>query len=148
MNNTISKKNVEFETVREIWNKYELENGTIIKSRFYISQVIEIIRDGNISYEFKMENQTSLQHSISNTITNPPLSKTPVSIDPTKDLDKEMNFQTLFNKSQIYELENQTFLFIYEKVNHMWSTKKLDSQGNVVYYLDFENKINIFKPNI
>ena len=149
MNNLEIRKNIEFETVREVWNKYKLENEVIIKSRFYIAQVIEVIKDNNItSYEFKMENQTSVQPLVINNTTNISSSTQPISIDPAKDLDKEMGFKTVNNKSQIYELEDQTFLFLYEKVNHIWSTKKHDNLGNIVYYLDFENKINIFKPNI
>lgn len=148
MINSDSSRNLEFEVVREVWNKYELENKTIIKSRFYISQVIEIVRNGVISYEFKIQNQTSVQPAITDNKPDPSLSQSSVTIDVNKDLDKEMSFKSLFNKSQIYELENGTFLFLYEKVNKLWSTKKRDSQGITVYYLDFENKINVFKPNI
>jgi hypothetical protein len=50
-NNMAERRIVEFEPIREIWNKYKLENEAIIKSKFSVSQIIETKSNGNPIYD-------------------------------------------------------------------------------------------------
>jgi hypothetical protein len=69
MSNPTTSKNLEFDTIRQVWNKYKLENGIILRTRFFLSQIFEIIKDNTISYEFKVESQTTILQN--KTLNNP-----------------------------------------------------------------------------
>jgi hypothetical protein len=133
-NNMAERRIVEFEPIREIWNKYKLENEVIIRSKFSVSQIIETKSNGNPIYEFKMNNQVEVQ-DLSIEKTTASNVQPPIIIKP-EDLIEEMKFEVMVDKPQIYELDNNSFLFMYAIMNRIWLTSKKDVYGKPIYHIE------------
>jgi hypothetical protein len=78
--------------------------------------------------------------------TVPSIIQPPIIIKP-EDLVEEMKFEVMVDKPQIYELDNNIFLFIYAKMNKIWLTNKKDVYGKPVYHVEANVSLNIYKPN-
>ncbi len=144
------KRNLNYEPIREIWNKYALKNDTtIVRHKFSLDQIILDESTGSPTYDFKLSSHSVIDIENINTInTNPtnPIQNQPIVIDKEKDLEKEIEFTPTVNKPQIYEVEGNTWVFINEIMNKIWSTNKFDRENKPVYYLEVSATINIYKP--
>jgi hypothetical protein len=137
-----NKRILAYEPIREIWNRYKLENNTIIRHKFSLEKIIVDESNNNQTFDFKV-----VSHSVVDIPETPisPIQGERVIIDISKDLDKEMNFTVELSKPQIYEIEGNTWLFITGTMHKIWSTKKTDREGKPIYHIEASATINIFK---
>jgi hypothetical protein len=59
-------------------------------------------------------------------------------------IEKEMKFTIISNRDQIYEAENNTYLFVTETMHKIYSTKKIDHFGRPVYAIEVTGDVSIF----
>lgn len=142
------KRHLSYEPLREIWNKYKLQDDTVVRHKFSLDKIIIDESTDNPTYDFKLSSHSVVDIPNINTDTNltNPTSNEPIVIDKDKDLEKEMEFKIIVNKPQINEVEGNTWVFINEIMNKIWSTKKFDRENKPVYYLEVSATINIYKP--
>ncbi len=134
---------VDFEPIREIWNKYRLENGTIIRHKFSLAQVFKNSTfKENVFYDVKLANTSDVDI----VPTRQESAVTEPVIVTQEDLLYELPFTPVFNKPQVYELEDKIWIFIAEQVSKIHATKKIDKAGRPVYNLQVDAKISIYKP--
>jgi hypothetical protein len=66
------------------------------------------------------------------------------------DLEREERFTTISSKAQIYEITHGnilSFVFIMEKMNKIWLTKKADTLNRPVYHVEVIGNVAIFNPS-
>ena len=141
---------IDFEPIREVWNKYRLEDDIIIKNKISLGRIIAVSKttDTQFNYDMKLNTVTELDF--------PPGkynwkegSPKYVEIKVPDDLEKEVKFSILSNKVQVYETVNSSilsFIFIAADMKKIWLTKKTDNLNRPVYHVEVFANISIFNP--
>lgn len=132
---------VDFEPIREVWSKYKLENDVILRNKFSLKTLLSIpTSDGQIAYNFEL--------FLSTEVNIPPkegidllVPHGPVQINP-EDIDRELKFEIISNKPQIYETQKDTYIFVTEKLHKVYSTKKIDNLGRPAYQVEATGNVS------
>lgn len=134
-------KEIDFESIREIWNKYKLKDGVTLKNKPYLQRVMLDT----------VTNQYNFELGISTEIDIPPKHQPdnnkivlPSAINFNTDIEKEVEFNTIFNKPQIYEASGNLFIFVGEQMSKIYLTRKEDAYGRPMYYVDAVQTISLF----
>jgi hypothetical protein len=78
------ERSIDFEPVREVWNKYKLENNVILRNRISLSRIASIPKKENqVGYHYELEVSTEMDTpvkvSIESILSSPPIVITQVS---------------------------------------------------------------------
>jgi len=131
---------VDFEVIREPWNKYQLTDGAIVKVKLVLTVVRrkELVRaDGTVEktlgYSFESQSPTVV-HSVPENLKGPPSTE---SYDP-KQLESavvqdDISYSTLFEDWNEYIDETGSKIRLKTTVSRVARTSKFDRYGNPVY---------------
>jgi len=119
---------IDFETSKEVWNEYKLEDGTIIKLKFIL---IKIIKE-NTKYSLNSQ-------MVTGAIPSPDLIGTPSQgIYSPQELEKsiekkDLQFETVKEDWNIYELNDGSKLSVKPILVSVSRTNRYDQQGEPIY---------------
>lgn len=137
---------VDFEILKEPWNKYEIADGSIVKTRFVLKKV-EIQNLAENKSNFNIDGQ-----NLSVVYTNPELKGTPTNLlyspieiknSVVKD---ELRYNTLAEEWNEYLLDDGTRLRLKSTVTKVSRTSKYDKFGDPIYLVDSNAIMEIKRP--
>lgn len=143
----MEKKYVEFNTIREDYNAYEIENGHILKVKKVLTNIYQ--NKGSDDAVPTADIQTQDLSFVA----------TPVEIDtseyevaePTDVTDKdhvgELKFTILKEGLNIYETKN-SLIIISDELLHLYFTKKKDKKGVPIYRFVLRGAINVLEKKM
>jgi hypothetical protein len=138
-------QDIDFETVREGWNKYKLEDGVILRNKPFLKMLTLVSQTGTekgYHFEIAVNTEIDVPPKIQE---SKPKTQNPVEIKRPEDIEKELKFDVLSNKPQIYETKENTFIFLKEIVKNVYLTKKIDVLGRPVYTLDSIQSLSVYE---
>lgn len=124
----VESKYIDFKTLKDIWNEYKLEDGTIIKLKFVL---IKIVKEANA---FALNSQI-----ITGAFPAPDLIGTPsTGVYSPDELaqsieKKDLKFDTIKEDWTIYELEDGSKLSVKPILVSVSRTNKHDQHGEPIY---------------
>lgn len=129
-------KPIDFEVVRESWNKYELHDNSILKSKYVLQRLFKTQGTDNKS-NFQIEGQ------ILTVILTPDTLKGPVDdhVYSPEELsasivNDDVRYTTLAEEWNEYIADDATKIKIKTIVSHVRKTSKFDKNGDPVYIVD------------
>lgn len=143
----MEKKYVGFNTIREDYNVYEIENGHILKVKKILTNIYQNKGQDGAVPTADMETQDLA------------VVATPVEIDtsgyeladPVEVTDKdhvgELKFTIVKEGLNIYETKN-SLIIISDELANLYSTKKKDKKGVPIYRYTLRGAINILEKNM
>lgn len=147
----------DFEVVREGWNKYKLEDGSILKSKFVLIHIImeknykEIIEKAKtkkgLTIKLALQSRNVVGVESPMKLRGEPDTKTYTTRELRSFIAKEdLDFETLTERWNIYKLENGITVKIRNAPIRISRTSKFDSQGLPIYLIDSTADVKVTLP--
>ena len=141
-NNLLEEKFVDVEVIKENWNTYETEDGSIIKQKYLISFIIdtgEKDEEGKSKYWFANNSITTVYSP--KKIRGPPDKNYPVNELEKYIIQPNVKFRQIFDGGN-NEYKTEKFLIILRNiVKKIDKTNKFDQKGNIQYIVRSEIEI-------
>lgn len=123
---------VDFEVIREPWNKYELADGSYIKARFLL---IKIKKRGN-AYGLEGENKAVAYHVPEGLKGTPSAENYPPEVLKSSIEIDELSYKTISEEWNEYFLEDGTKIRVKSTISKVSRTNKRDKYGDPIYYVE------------
>jgi hypothetical protein len=137
---------LDFDIIREPWNKYELSDGTILKIKLVLLRVVKkekTVSDAEtgktktaISYGFESQNILTVYNVPDHLKSQPSREKYPPEVLRENVVESDMRYSTLEEEWNEYILEDRTRLRIKLTVVKVDRTKKVDHHGFPIYLVE------------
>jgi hypothetical protein len=120
---------VDYTTVKEDFNIYEIENGQILKAKNILAEIINVEKDGKLGARFAVK---TVSHVMTPTFidTSEMEIATPETVSD-KDQVRELNFKPIKEISCIYETKKSIIVFE-TQVSHVYLTNKKVKEGEPI----------------
>lgn len=128
---------IEFETLREPWNKYSVEDGSYIKTRFIITKFKKrepTSTDEKLQYGFEGKNIV-VAYNVPEELKGKPTTVQYPPQELSKNA-KDMKYSVVFEEWNEYVLEDGTAVRIKSNVTEILRTNKFDRNGDPIYIVN------------
>lgn len=142
---TETKKYLDFEIVKESWNKYSLRDGSKLKTRVVLKSTWISEVNGKKNYSADVQNFTVL-------MCDPLLQGTKNQTKYTKEqmrqnIDiEDCRYDTIGYEANEYILDDMTRIVIHSNITKISRTKLYDARGDRIYSIDMQASITITPP--
>jgi len=138
-------RSIDFEIIKEPWNKYQLVDNSILKTRTILKKIERTMEGEKIS--FTMDAQTLTVIYADPALKGTPNTRRISKDDIIKSIDKpDMRYDTLAQEFNEYLLDDGTKIKIFTNVTGVSRTTLKDAKGDPVYTINSSNTIEI-KPS-
>lgn len=138
-------RSIDFEIIKEPWNKYQLVDNSILKTRTILKKIERVMEGEKIS--FTMDAQTLTVIYADPALKGTPNTRIISKDDIIKSIDKlDMRYDTLAQEFNEYLLDDGTKIKIFTNVTGVSRTTLKDAKGDPVYSVNSANTIEI-KPS-
>jgi hypothetical protein len=137
---------LDFEVIKEPWNKYNLIDGSNLKIRFILLKVKRSIPpQGKPSYNLKSRNDV-VAYNVPENLRGPP-AKAPVSPEELKNVKKqEVGFSTIFEEWAEYLVEDATRIRAKVSLVEVFRAERTNDEGEPIYMLNQGVSLTIKPP--
>ncbi len=136
---------LDFEVVKEPWNRYELAEGSILKTRLVLTKVTKDEQDTRVNaYSFDFQN-------IAVVLTGErgqPSSKSFSQEEIRAATAKEIQHQTISEEPNEYSVNDGAHIRIKSSVYRVTKTSLFDKSGKPIYWIDFNQIPQIKRPPV
>ena len=138
-------RSIEFEIIKEPWNKYQLSDNSVLKTRTILKKVERVTKGNKISFIIDAQTLTVIYADSS---LKGEINKNPISMEQIKNsIEKpDMSYSTLSQEFNEYQLDDGTKIKIFTNVVQVSRTTLKDVKGDPVYNIVSNNNIEI-KPS-
>ncbi len=139
-------KPIDFDVVREPWQKYELRDNTKVKTKLAITKIYKKLNEnGKPNYTIDGQNLTALLAPPESRGTPDTNSYTPQQYEQSV-IQDDVKYSTLSEEWHEYIVDDGTRLRIKTTVTRIRKTSKFDKDGEPVYLVDTSALINTRLP--
>jgi hypothetical protein len=137
---------LDFEVIKEPWNKYNLTDGSNLKLRYVLTKVRrKMAEKSKPSYALKSQNVVE-SYNVPINLLGPP-AKVPLSPDELKSAAKqEIGFTTLFEEWAEYLVEDGTRIRVKVSLLEVFRTEKTNPDGEPIYIANHSMTLTV-KPS-
>ena len=140
-----SEAELDFEIIREPWNKYSLRDGSNLKLRYVLLKVKRVSAQNKTNYALKSRNLIEA-YNVPLNLRGPP-AKVPVPPTELQSAKKEeIGFSTLFEEWCEYIVEDGTRIRAKSSLIEVFRTEKTNPEGEPVYIANQGVTVNIKPP--
>ena len=138
---------IDFEILKEPWNKYQLSDNSVLKTRTILKSIRRITQKNETQYQMDAQSLTVVH-------ADPALRKSPnpnqISNDEIlKNIEVEdMRYNSLAQESNEYQLDDGTKIKIHNNISSISRSSLKDQYGDPIYSVLFSNQILIKSPNL
>ena len=138
-NPNLDETELDFEILREPWNKYSLKDGAYLKSRFILLKIKRrlvpaTVTEKKTEYGFEGQNLNVIYNVPAEL--KGPLSNQQYSVQQLSEAKKdEIAYDTLSEEWNEYVLEDGTTMRIKSTVSAVSRTDKVDKNGDPIYFV-------------
>ena len=138
-------RTINFEIIKEPWNKYQISDNSVLRTRTILKKVERITEGEKIS--FTMDAQTLTVVDADETLRGTPSRKVNTKEELMKSIEKEdMRYDTLSQEFNEYQLDDGTKIKIFTHVSKIARTSLKDAKGDPIYSVASSSSIEI-KPS-
>jgi hypothetical protein len=135
---------IEFEIIKEPWNKYQIQDNSVLKTRTILKKVNRVTDGDKIG--FNIDAQTLTVINADPSLKGEPNPKPVTKEEIQKSIEKsDMRYSTLAQEFNEYELDDGTKIKIYTNVTSISKSSLKDRSGDPIYSVQSSNQVEI-KP--
>jgi len=138
-------KTIEFEIIKEPWNKYQIVDNSILKTRTVLKKIERVMNGDKVSFSVDAQTLTVIypDSALKGTPNPRPITKKDI-LDSIEKHD--MHYDTLSQEFNEYHLDDGTKIKIFTNVTTVSRTTLKDPKGDPVYNVKSTNTVEI-KPS-
>ncbi|WP_420545514.1 hypothetical protein [Nitrosopumilus sp.] len=135
---------IEFEIIKEPWNKYQIQDNSVLKTRTILKKVNRVTDGDKIGFNIDAQTLTVIHADPS--LKGEPNPKPVTNEEIQKSIEKsDMRYDTLAQEFNEYELDDGTKIKIYTNVTSISKSNLKDRSGDPIYFVQSSNQVEI-KP--
>ena len=139
-------RSIDFEIIKEPWNKYQLSDNSILKTRTILKKIDRVMEGNKIS--FTMDAQTLTVIYADPALKGTPASHKITDSDIMKSIEKpDMRYDTIGQEFNEYHLDDGTKIKIFTNVTNVSRTMLKDPSGDPVYSVKSASTIEVKPAN-
>lgn len=139
-------RSIDFEIIKEPWNKYQISDNSVLKTRTILKKIERIIDGEKTSFSIDAQTLTVIYPDPS--LKGPPNPKINTKEELMKAIDKpDMRYDTLSQEFNEYHLDDGTRIKIFSNVTGISRSTLKDAKGDPVYYVNSSNTIEMKGSN-
>ena len=133
---------IDFDIVKEPWNKYEIQDGSVLKIRTILMKVERILE--NKQFKFNMETQTLTVIHAGSDLKGKPNPKPVSNLEIQQAIEKpNMRYNTIAQEFNEYALDDGTMIKIYTHVTNISRSTLKNKSGDPIYSVMSSNQVDI-----
>jgi len=142
---TETRKYLDFEVVKETWNKYSLRDGSILKTRIILKSAWNFEKDGKKNYSCDIQNFTimmcvpSLQGEKNQTKYTKEQIQNGIEVEDSR-------YDTISYEASEYLLDDTTRILIHSNITKISRTNLYNARGDRIYSVELQASITITPP--
>lgn len=141
-------RSIDFDVVKEPWNKYELNDGTIIKTRIVLKKLVKEMLDKKQG-KFGIDAQPVTVVLTSSEQNGPPDPKPHPPEELRQSIEKDdLRYTTLAEEWNEYIVDDGSRVRIKSTVMQISKTTKFDRNGDPIYLVDTNNLVEVKLPKL
>ena len=144
---TETRKYLDFEIVKEPWNKYSLRDGSKLKTRIMIKSTWTFEKDGKKNYSVDMHYFTVMMCDPSLQGIKNQTKWTQEQIQKNIEVENSQ-YDTISYEANEYILDDTTRILIHSNITKISRTKLYTKNGDRVYVVDVQASITITPPKL
>lgn len=138
-------RSIDFEIIKEPWNKYQIQDNSVLRTRTILKKIERVIDGEKISFQMDAQTITVVDPdpSLKGTPSKKPITKEEMQKSIEKD---DMRYDTIAQEFNEYQLDDGTNIKIFSNVSRISRTSLKDAKGDPVYMVSSNNSIQV-KPS-
>ena len=141
-----SSRPIDFDVVKEPWNKYELTDGTVVKTKVVLTKLGKTILEGNKA-NFQIDVQVVSVILVPTELRGTPDTHVYSPQELQASIEKaEMRYTTLAEEWNEYVVDDGTRIRVKSTVTRIAKTTKYDKNGELIYLVETNNLVQIKSP--
>jgi len=138
----MTKKRLDFKVIREDWSEYKVEDGSLVKVKNSISEIIETGRKkGNKKELLFGTNYVFFKEETPDDVGTPSENQTITD----EDIDRELKFEIINEPINIYDVPDKFIILQKNTLEKLVRTKKFNLEGKRIYNYTVECAVNVVK---
>lgn len=142
---TEHKKYLDFEIVKELWNKYTLKDGSKLKTRVILESAWFIEKDQKKNYSVNIKNMTVVMCDPSLQGMKNTTKHTPEQIQQSIEVE-DARYDTISYEANEYLLDDGTRILIHSNITKISRTKLFNADGDRIYNVSLGVNLTITPP--
>jgi hypothetical protein len=139
---TAEEKRLNFVVIREDWSEYRLEDGSIVKVKASISDIIDAGKMKGKLHELKFVFNNVFFKEPSPDDRGTPSDSPKIS---EEDIIQDLKFEKIREPLNIYDIPEKLVLLVQVKLTDLKKTRKFDFNGNRIYHCGISCAINVVR---
>jgi len=136
---------IDFEIIKEPWNKYQISDGSVLKARIILTEVERVMK-GDMP-EFSVNSQTLVILNANPSLKGEPSTKQHTAKEIEEAVErKDLRYDTLSQEFNEYVLDDGTKIKIYTNITNIDRTKLHNMKGDPIYKITPSIQIEV-KPS-
>ena len=138
-------RSIEFEIIKEPWNKYQLQDNSVLKTRTVLKDIRRRTENNQIEYFIDAQILTVVRVSpdLKGSVNSKPI----LNDEVIKNIDlDDMRYDSMAQDSNEYLLDDGTKIKMHTNITSISRSKLRDSHGDPIYSIQSSNQI-LVKPS-
>ncbi len=136
---------IDFEIIKEPWNKYQISDGSVLKTRIILTEVERVMKGDKP--EFSINSRTLTVLSAEPSLKGEPSTERHTSREIAEAVErKDLRYDTLSQEFNEYVLDDGTKIKIYTNITNIDRTRLRNAKGDPIYRIAPSIQIEI-KPS-
>lgn len=140
-----NRKHLDFEIIKEPWNKYSLKDGSDLKTRIMLESVWSIENDGKKNYSVNIKNFTVVMCDPSLQGMKNQTKYTKEQIQQNVEVE-DCRYDTTSYEANEYLLDDGTRILIHSNITKISRTKLFNPVGDRIYNVNLGVNMTITSP--
>ena len=138
----VNVRSINFEIIKEPWNRYQIQDNSILRTRTILKKVERVIEGEKVSFTIDAQTLTVIDAdpALKGTPNNKPITKEEIAKSIEKD---DMRYDKMSQEFNHYQLDDGTKIKIYTNVTKISRTSLKDAKGDPVYSVNSNNAFQI-----
>lgn len=141
-----SHKTIDFEVLKEPWNKYEISDGSVLKTKFILKKIqVKELSEKKANFNIDSQNLTVIYPATE--LKGEPDNKAYSPVELKKAVKKEdLRYNISQEEWNEYLLDDATRIRVKTTVIRISRTSKFDKVGDPIYLVDTSAIVDIKRP--
>ena len=141
------EREIDFEVLREPWNKYELEDGSYIKSKYVLTKIRISEPDESGRVKISIDGRTiTVTYNVPDSLKGEPSVKRYAPEELQSAIEKEVGYKIVSEEWNEYIAENGMKIRIKDNVTRIHRTKLKDRNGDPIYFVEHSTLVQGTSP--
>jgi len=142
-----TEREIDFEVLREPWNKYELEDGAYIKSRYILTKFKQSGPDKQGRIKIGIDGQTiTVVYNAPQSLKGTPFTGRYSPQEIKEAIEKEVSYKVISEEWNEYITENGSKIRIKDDVIRISRTRLKDKNGDPIYFVEHSTLVHGTPP--